>query len=297
MPAVPAARAALRIVSHLAHHNDPVPASTLARELELPRSTVYQLLRVLQDEGFVVHYPEARAYGLGALVAEIGGSVLSASRLARLGGPLLDRLVRASPVPAVAQLAVLAGSDVSYVGQASVPRAPTTVVRVGVRLPAHLTATGRAMLAALPAPQVRALFPHREALITRRGVGPRTLLELDAILQSVRVCGYAVEHGEITIDYSSVGAAAHDRHGYPTAGIGVTYRTDVVDSVVESTLGAAVAATAAALTQRLSGRESGGEAAVNVSTHVMTATAPKLAIAPHGTATHLPHTSRSSVPR
>ena len=124
VPDVPAARAALRIVAHLAHHNDPVPASTLARELELPRSSVYQLLRVLQEEGFVVHYPEARAYGLGALVAEIGGSVLSASRLARLGGPLLERLVRSTPVPVVAQLAVLAGGDVSYVGQASAPRGP-----------------------------------------------------------------------------------------------------------------------------------------------------------------------------
>lgn len=256
VPDVPAARATLRIVTHLAHHSDPVPASTLARELELPRSTVYHLLRVLQDEGYVVHYPEARAYGLGALVAEIGGSVLSATRLARLGGPLLDRLVRASPVPVVAQLAVLAGGDVSYVGQVSAARAPTTVVRVGVRLPAHLTATGRAMLAALPAPQVRALFPHRDALITRRGVGPRSLPELDAILHRVRERGFAVEHGEITLDYSSVGAAARDRHGYPTAGFGVTYRTDVVDPAVEPALSEAVTATAAALTQRLSGRES-----------------------------------------
>lgn len=254
-PAAPAARAALRIVTHLAHHSDPVPASTLARELDLSRSSVYQLLRVLQDEGYVVHYPEARAYGLGALVAEIGGSVLSATRLARLGGPLLERLVRNSPVPVVAQLAVLTGSDVSYVSQASAPRAPTTVVRVGVRLPAHLTATGRAMLSALPASQVRALFPNRDSLITRRGVGPRTLPELDRILATARERCWAIENGDITLGYSSVGAAALDRHRYPTAGIGVTYRTDMVDSDVESTLGAAVAAAAAALTQRLSGRD------------------------------------------
>jgi len=254
VPAAPAARAALRIVSHLAHHNDPVPASTLARELELPRSTVYQLLRVLQDEGFVVHYPEARAYGLGALVAEIGGSVLSASRLARLGGPLLDRLVRASPVPVVAQLAVLAGSDVSYVGQASAPRAPTTVVRVGVRLPAHLTATGRAMLAALPAPQVRALFPHREALITRRGVGPRTLPELDRILRAVRLGGLATEDGEITAGYASVATTGIDRTGYPAAAIGLTYRAEAVSGDQVHALAAAVLEAAAALTARLQGR-------------------------------------------
>ena len=254
VPDVPAARAALRIVTHLAHHSDPVPASTLARELQLPRSSVYQVLRVLQDEGFVVHYPEARAYGLGALVAEIGGSVLSASRLARLGGPLLDRLVRESPVPVVAQLAVLAGSDVSYVGQASAPRAPTTVVRVGVRLPAHLTATGRAMLAALPQPQVRALFPHRESLITRRGVGPRTLAELDRIVLVTREGGIATEDGEITAGYASVAASGIDRTGYPAAALGLTYRAEVVTANQVDALTDAVRAAAAALTARLQGR-------------------------------------------
>lgn len=254
VPDVPAARAALRIVTHLAHHNDPVPASTLARELDLPRSTVYQLLRVLQDEGFVVHYPEARAYGLGALVAEIGGSVLSASRLARLGVPLLERLVRAAPVPVVAQLAVLAGSDVSYVGQTSAPRAPTTVVRVGVRLPAHLTATGRAMLAALPPAQVRALFPHRDSLITRRGVGPRTLPELDRILAGARESGVATEDGDITAGYASVAATGIDRTGYPAAALGLTYRAEAVSADQVHALVGAVREAAAALTARLQGR-------------------------------------------
>lgn len=257
VPDVPAARAALRIVTHLAHHNDRVAASTLARELELPRSSVYQLLRVLQEEGFVVHYPEARAYGLGALVAEIGGSVLSATRLARLGGPLLERLVRAAPVPVVAQLAVLAGSDVSYVGQASAPRAPTTVVRVGVRLPAHLTATGRAMLAALPAVQVRALFPHREALITRRGVGPRTLPELDRILFDVRNAGVAMEDGDITADYASVAAAGLDRTGYPAAALGLTYRAQAVDTQHRAVLARELLTSARALSARLSGHSWG----------------------------------------
>lgn len=254
MPDVPAARAALRIVAHLAHRSDPVPASTLARDLELPRSSVYQLLRVLQEEGFVVHYPEARAYGLGALVAEIGGSVLRATRLARLGTPLLDRLVRGAPVPVVAQLAVLAGGDVSYVGQVAAPRAPTTVVRVGVRLPAHLTATGRAMLAALPPAQVRALFPHRDSLVTRRGVGPRTLPELDAILAAARDRGAATEHGEITGGYASVAATGIDRTGFPSAALGVTYRAAAADDAVVDALTEAVREAAAALTARLQGR-------------------------------------------
>lgn len=254
MADVPAARAALRIVTYLAHHSDPVPASTLARELGLPRSSVYQLIRVLQEEGYVVHYPELRAYGLGQVVAEIGSSVLQASRLARLATPLVERLVAEVPTPTVAQLAVLSGADVTYVAQAAAPRAPTTVARVGVRLPAHLTATGRAMLAALPATQVRALYPHRDALITRHGIGPATLRELDSILLEARERGWAGEHGEITPDYSSVAAAALDRADYPTVGIGLTYRAETTDAATEQSLGRAVRATADALTTRLTGR-------------------------------------------
>ena len=64
----------------------------------------------------------------------------------------------------MAHLAVLGGNEVVYAGRVQGFRAPTTVSDVGVRLPAHLTATGRAMLAALPRAQVRALYPDRGAL-------------------------------------------------------------------------------------------------------------------------------------
>lgn len=254
MPDVPAARSALQILTHLARQSGPVAASAVARDLALPRSTTYQLLRVLQDEGYVVHYPELRAYGLGSLVSEIGSSVLRATRLARLAQPLIDRLVQETPIPVVAQLAVLHGSDVSYVGKASGFRAPTTVIRIGVRLPAHLTATGRSMLSAVSSDQVRALFPHRDSLITRRGLGPRTLQQLDAILASTRERGFAVEDGEITEGYASVAATAVDRNGYPAAAVGLTYRSPMAGAAETSALGAQAVAAASTLTARLAGR-------------------------------------------
>lgn len=254
MTDVPAARSALRILRHLAAAGGPVHASSMARALELPRSSVYQLLRVLQDEGFIVHYPEARTYGLGPLVSELGTSVLRASRLSGLAQPLVDRMVTRTSVPAVAQVAVLAGSDVEYLGTATVDRAPTTVARVGVRLPAHLTATGRAMLSAVSSDQVRALYPHREDLITRRGLGPATLGELDGILRTARDRGWASEDGEITDGYASVAAPALDRNGYPAAAIGLTYRSAVANDEDAAALAALVVESAAALTARLAGR-------------------------------------------
>ena len=251
---MPAARSALGVLRLLAARSGPVPASTIARELGVPRSSVYQLLKVMLDEGFVLHYPEDHAYGLSGLVSEIGTSALQSERLARLAKPMLDRLVASLGLPVVAHLAVLGGADVVYAARVQGFRAPTTVSAIGVRLPAHLTATGRAMLALLPAGQVRALYPSREALIRRHDAGPSSLAELDALLGSTRDRGWAVEEGDVTAEYGSVGASAIDRNGYPAAAIGLTFRLVAMDAAGWTQLGEAARRTADALTARLTGR-------------------------------------------
>lgn len=253
MTEIPAARNTMAVLKNLASRPGPVRASSLARELGLPRSSVYQLLAVMIDEGFVVHYPEDRTYGLSALVSEIGSSALRSERLSRLATSLMESLAREAPIPVVAHLAVLSGAEVSYAARVQGARAPTTVSAVGVRLPAHLTATGRAMLAQLTPPQVRAVYPSRNALTRRQSAGPQTLAELTQLLAITRERGWASEMGDVTADYSSVGAAAFDRNGYPSAAIGLTFRTDAVGDHW-SELGEATVAAARALTSRLTGR-------------------------------------------
>jgi DNA-binding IclR family transcriptional regulator len=254
MPDIPAARNTLRVLAYLARRGAPVRASAVARDLGLPRSSMYQLIRVLMDEGFVVHYPEDQAYGLSTLLSEIGTSALRSTRLNRLAQPVLERLVADTGTPVVAHLAVLSGADVIYVSKVQAFRAPTTVSSIGVRLPAHLTATGRSILAALPGAQVRALYPHRDDLVRRAGRGPSTLAELDHILIDARELGWSRENGEITAEYASVASAVFDRGGYPVAAVGVTYRAVAVDSAAQVALGEAMRETAASLTARLSGR-------------------------------------------
>ena len=58
----PAAHHTLRILGLLSTQRGPVAASTIAHALALPRSTVYRLLGVLEEHGFVLHFPEERRY-------------------------------------------------------------------------------------------------------------------------------------------------------------------------------------------------------------------------------------------
>ena len=226
MSRVPALSNAIGVLRTLAAHPGPVPAAVLARELGLPRSTVYHLLAVLEAEGFAVHLPEARAYGLGVGVFELGRAYLRNDPLERLAGPLLARLVEETGQ--TVHLGVLHGRETLYLLKEQ-PRRPVALVTdVGVRLPAHLTAVGRSMLAALPRAQVRALYPSRDAFVDRTGAGPRTPSELRDLLARERARGWAEEDGHVTPGIASVAACVLDYGQRPVAAVGCTFPSSAI---------------------------------------------------------------------
>lgn len=253
---VPAAAQTLAVLRHLAAQPGPVPAASIARDLALPRSTTYHLLSVLASEGFAVHLPAERRWGLGISAFELGSAYSRHVPLARLARQPLARLV--DEVGRSAHLAVLHGREVLYVVEERAPGQPPLVTDVGVRLPAQLTASGRAVLADLPAAQVRALFPNATAFVDRHGKGPGSLIALRRLLVDVRRRGYAIEDGEVTPGFASVAAPVHDHTGRPVAGVAVTYpiRDDGAhrDLSEQDQLARAVFAAARVLRRRISGR-------------------------------------------
>lgn len=245
----PAAHQTLRLVQYLASQRGPVPASTLASALGLPRSTVYRLLGVLEQHGFVLHFAELQRYGIGLAAFELSSGFSRQEPLSRLGRPLLAGLV--DEVGESAHLAVLHGRDVIYLVEERAPRRPSLVTDVGVRLPSHLTASGRALLAALPPAQVRALFPGPEAFAGGLGIiaptpgGPTaqptpgdptpgsapggpppdvwTYAWLRRLLTQAQQQGFAREDGDVTAGLASVAVAVLDHAGWPAAAIALTF--------------------------------------------------------------------------
>src|SRR6476620_5680777 len=163
MGQVPAATRALRVLRFLAGQPDPVTLDRLASAVGLPRSTAYHLLGAMVDEGFVVHLADEHRYGLGVAAFEVGSGYSRQEPLQRIArrplAGLVDRLHQ------TAHLAVLHGRDVLYVLEERAPGRPPLVTDVGVRLPAQLTASGRAFLAQLPPPQVRALYSQQSDFV------------------------------------------------------------------------------------------------------------------------------------
>lgn len=248
---VPAAEQTLAILRLLSRRASPVPATLIAQSLELPRSTTYHLLATLVDSGFVVHYPEERLYGLGVAAHELGSGYARQEPLQRLARrPVADLADRCGHS---AHLSVLLGRDVVYVIEERAPGRPPLVTDVGVRLPALTTASGRAMLAALPQAQVRALYADRDAFTLDARGAPTSLSALRQLLVDVRRRGWATEQGEVSEGLSSVAMAVVDGTGHPVAAVTVTFpESEATDRLVDG-LVAHVGRTARELTRRLGG--------------------------------------------
>lgn len=247
MSQVPAATRTLRVLRFLASQPDPVALDRIARACDLPRSTAYHLVNAMIAEGFVVHLEDERRFGLGVAAFEVGSGFARQEPLQRIARRPLAALVDTTGYGG--HLAVLHGRDVLYVIEERAPGRPPLVTDVGVRLPAHLTASGRAILMALPSSQVRALYPDRAAFVDRRGTGPTTLTGLRTVLSEARQRGFATEDGEVTDGLASVAAPVLDHNGHPVAAVALTFP----HGTAADTAAGGVQATARSLSRRLGG--------------------------------------------
>ena len=235
----------------MAEIGQPATAARLAKRIGIPRSSCYQLLEVLKSQGFAIHFQDDKRWGLGLAAWELGSAYQRHEPLERLAKPVITKLVSelAEKTPVVGHLGVLDGSDVLYLLEQRPAKSLKLVTDVGVRLPAHLTASGRAMLAHLDQKQLSASFRGRE-LTTRTNLGPRNLLELKQLLTQEKVQGFALEVDEVTMGYASVGVAIVDHLGHPMAGLAITLQSRELEKLQLSQLAQVLIASANDLSRK-----------------------------------------------
>jgi DNA-binding IclR family transcriptional regulator len=232
MSKVPAATRTLTLLRTMAEIGQPTTADRLAKRLGIPRSSCYQLLEALQEQGFAIHYPNERRWGLGIAAWELGSAYQRHEPLERMARPALTKLVAelSKKTNVVGHLAILDGADVLYLLEQRPARSLKLVTDVGVRLPAHLTASGRAMLQHLSQKQLVASFRGRD-LGSRTNLGPRDLASLQQLLGLEKAQGFALEVDEVTMGYASVGVAILDSLGNPLAAIAITLQSNQLEKL------------------------------------------------------------------
>jgi IclR family transcriptional regulator, pca regulon regulatory protein len=227
--------------------------SDLARELALTRSTTHRYVATLASLGFLEQDDSTRKYRLGPRVLDLGFSMLGSLELREIAAPHLRRLT--DTTGHTSNLAIRDDTDVILIdrirGRPGRYHHLEFTLRVGSRLPAYCSATGKVLLAFLPRPDLDRLL-ERIDLIQR---GPRTLTNkgsLLAELEQVRRTGLAVNDEELESALRSIAAPVRARSGEVVAAINVAIPwSPVTMSELVSRLGPTVQATASEIGARV----------------------------------------------
>jgi len=193
---------ALRILLSLAEA-ERLRVSNVAATLGVARSTAHRLLAMLEYRGFVERDATGREYVPGPALLKTGLAALRRPASWRVARPVMERL--SSELQESVHFGILDGAEVLFVDGVESSRPLRAGSRVGVRLPAHCTASGKAMLAVLPVEEVRRRLPARLAGRTARSITRRDDLERE--LEQVRHAGFATNFGESEEDLVALAAA------------------------------------------------------------------------------------------
>ncbi|RUP84374.1 IclR family transcriptional regulator [Kocuria sp. HSID17582] len=164
--------------------------SELASRAELPLPTIHRLLRTLIPLGYVRQLPN-RSYALGPGLIRLGNA--AGLQLGTYAQPVLQGLV--DELGESANMAVLDGQMVVYVGQAQSSHSMRMFTEVGRRAHMHDTGVGKAILATLPEQQVLSIVTSI-GMPTPTVKSHGTVESLLADLEVIRERGYAVDDEE-----------------------------------------------------------------------------------------------------
>jgi len=187
--------------------------SEVSKRVRLNKSRTFRLLYTMAERGYVERNEDGSRYRLGMKLFERAANVRrDVKDVARDSMLELNQKFNES-----VNLAVLEGERVVYLDIVESSRPFRTAATVGGRMPIHLTAVGKAILAFLPLEEANPALRKVLAAMT-----PQQGLAFQRELDQVRRRGYATDDEENEPGVGCIGAPVFDSSGVPVAAISVS---------------------------------------------------------------------------
>lgn len=216
---------ALAVLEALADGADSV--AEIGRRAGLRPSTTHRMLQTLVASGYAEHGATDGRYALGHRAVLLAGKArTSEAGIRAIAQPILQRVNRVART--TANLAFLDGSDAVFVEQAFAADSGARLLEQEIRVPAHVSASGKAMLAFVAPERLRRFLPATSETFTDRTVTDRDALERE--LEAVRRNGYAIDDQEFRDDFACVAAPIFDHVGAAVAAVSVAGWTSRVEA-------------------------------------------------------------------
>lgn len=230
---------AMQILSAFDSEHTGRGVSEIARSTGLHKATTHRIMMTLLNGGFLERAPDG-GFRLGLRVVELGLGALRRLDLRRAAFPYMQQLVER--FNETCDLGIYDRGAVLYVEVVHSEHSLTIAARVGRRLPAYCTASGRVFLAFLPPEVVEPVLSGRLAPCTSSTIMSRAELQVE--LEATRRRGYALDDEEFEDGIRAVSAPIRDINGNVIAALSMPgpvsrMPPERLDEIVDALLDAA----------------------------------------------------------
>jgi IclR family KDG regulon transcriptional repressor len=212
---VPALERAHAILTVLAREPSKYRLIDLANHFQVNKSSMFVLLRTMEQLGWV-QKEKGETYSLGPALGAMGASYFQQFDLVQIfhreAPSSVDR------VEETVQLAILDGDHILYLAKEESRSPVQLVTNPGMRFPAHATALGKAMLSQFDYAKFCELFPDTSLKV----ITPYTITDLDQLwiqTRQVKKQSCAFDEQEAVIGIYCVASPIYDQLGRITAAV------------------------------------------------------------------------------
>ena len=210
---------AFAILEAVARHRDGIGLAELSKSVGLHNSTAFHLVRTMVSLGYIRQMKDTKRYRIGRPLFALAASALDEMEMVSLATPILEDLSRETGESS--HFAVRMGDSVVVVARTSGPSAFQLTDRVGVVRPAHCTALGKVILAALRPDQLERFLERAELKsLTAKTVTEKQMLRRE--IEEVRRRNVAIDDGEFDAEVRCIAVPVRDFTGQVVGAIGIS---------------------------------------------------------------------------
>ena len=210
---------AFAILEEVARHREGIGLADLSKRVGLHNSTAFHLVKTMVSLGYVRQEKDTKRYRVGRPLFALAASSLDEIEMVNVATPVLEDLARDTGESS--HFAVRMGDAVTVIARTSGPGAFQLTDRVGVVRPAHCTALGKIILAALRPDQLQRFLERVElAPSTEKSITEIAALKRE--IEEIRRSGIAFDDGEFNLEVRCVAVPVRDFTGRIIGALGIS---------------------------------------------------------------------------
>jgi IclR family KDG regulon transcriptional repressor len=210
---------AFAILEEVARHREGIGLADLSKRVGLHNSTAFHLVKTMVSLGYVRQEKDTKRYRVGRPLFALAASSLDEIEMVNVATPVLEDLARDTGESS--HFAVRMGDAVTVIARTSGPGAFQLTDRVGVVRPAHCTALGKIILAALRPDQLQRFLERVELKpSTEKSITDIAVLRRE--IEEIRRSGIAFDDGEFNLEVRCVAVPVRDFTSQIVGALGIS---------------------------------------------------------------------------